>query len=507
MRNAALPLLVLALHPAVRSQSFTRRVVDSGVELYEKSGITRSQPSLWQDFKTAVKDTFNMPTVLPFQRSVAFLVGVSDYKNLKKLPGVGNDLDRMRDFLLNKSGFDQVYVARGAAATPAVVQHYMMDFFHNPANLATEDRLLFYYSGHGDDAGGENPYLQFADALPGSFGDNNVLAVDSYEKWSSRILAKHALFIFDACLAGEAVLSSKGDDDAERTAGLLATLSGKGSRTIVTAGTFNQRAWYAEEQATGHSVFTENLLAVLDNPQRPALISIDEVVGTTGRMAADFARQKKVPPAIPVVREFDQQDSPGRFVFLQPAGRDLKLPANVVTAMGLKAKGADAAPIPGVESSGTIEIYSPRDGVLYLDGVLEGAIQAAEIRRLLQIPAGSHRVEIKSASGEDAADVLVQNGLIAYPAFLSPIDHSGQKPVGTLNVTALAGDAYVDNVKVGHLDQDGMLAVPNVIAGLHQCRFIGLTQESTKSCFVVANKSNDVDLRPLPPTNLTVTVQ
>jgi uncharacterized caspase-like protein len=504
MGRSVLVLLVLAAQPMLRCQPFTGRVVESGVELYEKPGLVPSQPTFWEVFKSLFK-AWNPPASIPFRRTVAFLVGVSDYKNLKKLPGVDNDLNRVRDFLLNRSGFDQVYVARGAAATPAVVQHYMMDFFHSSANLGIDDRLLFYYTGHGDDAGGNNPYLQFAGAMPGSFGDNSVLAVDSYEKWSSRIMAKHALFIFDACLAGE-VLTPQGNEEAERAAGLLATLSGKGSRTLVTAGTFGQSAWYAEEQAGGHSVFTEDLLTVMEDPQGPALMSIDEVIGKTERLAADFARRKGVPPAIPQVREFDSRNSPGRFVFLNTQSEDPKLPTSVVAAMGLKSKGPESGARLPPEGTGMIEVYSPRDGTLDLNGKQIGTIQLAETRRLLQIAVGPHRIRIKGTNGEDSADVTVLAGVTAYPAFNSPIDDTGKRLVGRLNVKALAGDFYVDNFKVGHLEEDGTLAVPNVIAGLHQCRSVSPTQESTSTCNVVANKATDIDLRPLPPTNLTVTV-
>ncbi len=502
MVRSALVFLVIAAQPMLRCQPSTRRVVESGVELYEKPGLVSSQPTFWELFKSLFSNAWNPPERIPFRRTVAFLVGVSDYKNLKKLPGVDNDLNRMRDFLLNRSGFDQVYVARGAAATPGVVQHYMMDFFDNSANLGTDDRLLFYYTGHGDDAGGNNPYLQFADAMPGRFGDNSVLPVDSYEKWSSRILAKHALFIFDACLAGE-VLTPQGNEEAARAAGVLATLSGTGSRTIVTAGTFGQSAWYAEEQAGGHSVFTENLLTVMEDPQGPAVMSIDEVIGKTERLAADFANRKGVPPAIPQVREFDSRNSPGRFVFLNAQSKDPKLPPGAAGAMGLKPKGPDSAAGLPPERPSTVEVYSPRDGTLYLDGHEIGPIQLGETRRLLQVAVGSHQIQIKGTNGEDSANVAVRAGMTAYPAFNSPIDNTGKREVGTLNVKALAGDAYVDNFKVGHLEKDGMLAVSNVIAGLHQCRFEGPTQESTSSCIVVANKSTDVDLHP--PTSLTVT--
>ncbi len=426
---------------------------------------------------------------------MAFLVGVSQYTHLQTLPGVDKDLDRIRDVLLNRGGFDRVYIARGAAATPAVVQHYMMDLFHDPASLGPDDRLFFFYSGHGDDAGGNNPFIQFASATPGSFGDSNVLPVDSYLKWSSRILAKHALFVFDACLAGEVIKAQSGGDDRDRIPGLLATLSGKGSRTLVTAGTFGEKTWYAEIQAHGTSVFTDELLQIITDPKAPALMTIDEIVGKAQLLAADFAQKYKVPPAIPQLRQFDSQNSPGRFVFLNAMSKNLNLPAGVAETLNLKPKGSIGGP-ESPTGTGTIEVYSVQDGTLLLDGRSVGPIQAYETRRLLEVPAGSHQVEIQGNAGRISATAAVLAGGISHPAFRSPIDNTGSAPVGTLNVQALAGDIYVDNFKVGHLEFDGTLAVSNVTAGTHQCRSVSPKQESEKTCYANPNGSTDVQLTP-----------
>jgi hypothetical protein len=503
-----LPLLfILGAQPMLRSQTPPPQMIEDGVQLYQRPGAVVAQPSFWEVFTSVFSGAWNPPAHFPFRRSVAFLVGVSDYKNLKKLPGVDNDLNRMRDFLLNKSGFDQVYVARGAAATPAVVQHYMMDFFQDSGRLGTEDRLFFYYSGHGDDAGGNNPYLQFADAIPGRFGDTNVLAVDSYRKWSSRISAKHALFMFDACLAGE-VITPQGNEEAERVQGLLDTLSGKGSRTIVTAGTFSQNTWYEGVKAEGHSVFTEQFLAVMQNQQGPALMSIDEVIGKVELLAADYARKQGVEAAIPQAREFETAAHPGRFVLINSQSKDPKLPANMVAAMGLTAKGSDGAPSPAALTVGTIEVSSNKNELLSLsiDGRPMGTIEKDETRRFLQIAAGKHLVTATGAT-QETKEIVVSGGLPAFALFgSSPIDTSGKTPVGTFvfrSLGGMSGEAYVDNFSIGRLEANGAIVVRNLIPGAHKCRVANQNQESIRTCNVEANQTVDIGLSP--PTGLVAT--
>lgn len=335
--------IVFALSFNLHAQCTSGKAVDRGVVLYQKPEGIRATPSFWQEFK-GMFNYLNPPATLPFQRSVAFLVGVSSYAgpSLNSLPGVENDLNNMCRYLLSQGGFDVVYIARGSAASVQTVDYYMMDFFHDPKNMTQNDRLLFYYSGHGSDDGGGDAYLQFSGAIPGEFGDGHVLAVDTWRQWSNRIPAKHALFIFDACVAGETLMQKGGkDNDKEQGEGLLATLSGGGSRTVVTAGSSNQASWYAAEKSRGYSVFTSSLLDVLQDPHGEALISIDEAVERAAKLTAAYTDDKKVSPAIPDVRRFPTPERTGRFAFLNPVASNRTLPESVRSI--LAGKGSDAA--------------------------------------------------------------------------------------------------------------------------------------------------------------------
>ncbi len=78
---------------------------------------------------------------LPFGKSVAFLVGVSRYEHISpQLPFVRNDLEQLRNFLLNKGGFDEVYIAADKIVTRDLVENYMFNVFRE--KLKKQDRLL-----------------------------------------------------------------------------------------------------------------------------------------------------------------------------------------------------------------------------------------------------------------------------------------------------------------------------------------------------------------------------
>jgi TPR repeat protein len=278
---------------------------------------------------------------------VALLVGIGHYTYLAPpLEYVSHDVQKIRDYLLTEGGFDEVYVMN-EAATPQMVESYMMEKFPGIANkagiLGKEDRLLFYFSGHGSDSGGGHPFLQFQQARLGEWS-HDVLRVDSYQVWSDAIPAKHILFIFDACFAGEAL--PKAPDDETR--GSIAELSANGSRTVVTAGTAEQRAWMTSLSSDhSYSIFTEGLLRALrggmaDRRNR-GFITIEQAVAEAQVEVADITRKlgpghemKPQPVAI-------RPKYKGSFVFLNLHAQKPTLPEGDATFLGVAvAKGTDS---------------------------------------------------------------------------------------------------------------------------------------------------------------------
>jgi len=236
----------------------TAKQVEKSVTLYDRAAPAQTLPSFWDEFFAMFQIGKSTKAVFPFRRSVALLVGIGNYKYIRPpLPFVSKDVQKMLEYLLTDGGFDAVYVM-DEQATPQLVDRYMGQ---SPMRLGKEDRLLFYFSGHGSELDGL-PFLQFQEARPGDWDQAHVLRVDQYEVWSRAVPAKHVLIIFDACFAGLAVATPKGADEEARSS--IAQLSGNGSRTVVTAGTGDQRAWIEQVSSERQfSVFTEALVQAL----------------------------------------------------------------------------------------------------------------------------------------------------------------------------------------------------------------------------------------------------
>jgi len=333
---------------ALSGQPFKPQIVDGGVEFYQRpdASATGGLTGFWVEFKK-IYIQWDAPRNPPFRKSVAFLVGVSDYQEkngFKPLPGVDRDLDRMRDFLLTKGGFDEVYIARKSAATSEVVQTYMMDVFHDPRKIGVNDRLLFYYSGHGDVTSSKTPYMMFAGAVHDHFGGDQVLKVKSYEDWSEQILAKHVLFIFDACKAGDAIDHKSSLEDA---------LSLNGSRLFVSAGTGDQNAWYGN----GGSIFTDLFLRILEQglaDPNSGLVTITQAVEEAKLLAAKLAQQPGYTPMSPDIGRVDSTHQ-GTFVFLNPAATNPTLSPGTLTVLNLVAKSAVTEPDRDLSSNLALE--------------------------------------------------------------------------------------------------------------------------------------------------------
>lgn len=308
------------------------RVLPDGVQLWERPLSSSDKPWFFRQMEAALQLILPSRARLPFDRSVAFLVGIAEYARLQpQLPFVNHDLEDMREYLLN-AGFDAVYVAAGAVATRDLVEEYMLNRFRR--DLGSRDRLLFYYAGHGADLDGATGYIQFARAEPGNFA-HDVLPIDRVYEWSRVIKAGHILFVFDACASGLAFAGRSPEDDAVRMA---STLSGSGSRIVITAGTGDQETYEVESRSgRGNGVFTRALLDALETSPDPLVTANAAFAGAEQRVAAFATRyQRRLTPRIGPLPERGYE---GTFVFINPAASRKVLPEDMLVALNARRRG------------------------------------------------------------------------------------------------------------------------------------------------------------------------
>ncbi len=329
----------------IKERGVSFHLQPDGVCVYEKAAnISDTSPADTPPFWRPLLNLFSLstePRKLPFQKSVAFLAGVgSSYAHIQpKLNYVENDIDRLREYLLTQGGFDTVYVVKDEKATPQLLDTYMTDTFRNI--LSPDDRLLFYFSGHGDDDGEGNGYLLFSQAVPGQFG-HDVLSVDRYRSWSARIKAKHVLFIYDSCAAGLGLVEKAPQNDRGKIdAALMNTLAGSGSRQVLTAGTASEKALEIRiSNERGYSVFTNAFLNILksgvgEDPSQ-GFLTVEEVLAKASIDVGRFGVH-------PGYRKFDDQHRSGTFLFAKPLLPGMTLSDRERNALGLVQKRPDDA--------------------------------------------------------------------------------------------------------------------------------------------------------------------
>jgi formylglycine-generating enzyme required for sulfatase activity len=155
--------------------------------------------------------------VSTFSESHGLIIGVSDYRYWPKLPGVKQDVEEVKA-VLELEGF-QVEVI----SDPDHDQlNRAFEAFIDRWGLDPGARLLVYFAGHGTmlpqlyAPAVKVGYILPTDA-PRSAGDGTLLqakafSLDGILSLATRIQARHALFVFDACFAGTLFTGTRGDE-------------------------------------------------------------------------------------------------------------------------------------------------------------------------------------------------------------------------------------------------------------------------------------------------------
>lgn len=189
-------------------------------------------------------------------KSIAVIVAISQYTGgFRSLPSAQPDAKKMLDFLLNSEGYDKVYMLTDDKASKRRLEALMLDIL--PQMIAPTDRLLFYWSGHGDQWTNQNThnsfgYLPLSDSPPGVY--SSMVSMADIARWDGMLSARQTLFVIDACLSGLAGVGTKDD----MKAATLAQLS-QPAHFLITAGSANEQV-IAGKRWQG-SLFTDSFIA------------------------------------------------------------------------------------------------------------------------------------------------------------------------------------------------------------------------------------------------------
>lgn len=210
-----------------------------------------------------------------YQDSWALIVGINEYRHVNNLSHATNDANAIAALLENKFGFhkDRITLLLDADATRSGIMRAFMK--HRAMTL--DDRLLFFFAGHGhtyNGSRGEVGYLVPHDGL--TEDPSSLVRWEELTKGAELIPAKHVLFVMDACYGGLAV--QRGSPGKAR---FLNDMYLRFSRQVLTAGKANEPVADGGGPIPGHSLFTGHFIEGLNG----GAATSDGVITASGVMA------------------------------------------------------------------------------------------------------------------------------------------------------------------------------------------------------------------------------
>jgi len=274
-----------------------------------------------------------------YSRSYAVLVGVGRYPSSQwnDLSYARKDAEAMAR-LLQRQGFEVIELYDERATQKSIVS--VFEDYLAP-RLARDDRVLVFFSGHGDTqtlGGKDFGYLVPHDAS-GSRG--SMISMNTLRNLSDKMgAAKHHLFIIDACFGGLFAPTKARTDGIRRDHPRYITeVTSRVARQFLTAGGKGQQV--LDGGPNGYSYFTGYLLEALEKGlgdlDGDGYITLSELAGyLVPRATNDY--QTPGDGTLP-------GHGLGQFVFSAPQGikTSSAAPAAPTAALGLKGRDNRAA--------------------------------------------------------------------------------------------------------------------------------------------------------------------
>jgi WD40 repeat protein len=136
---------------------------------------------------------------LPFQTSHAFIIGIDDYQHVSPLHTAVNDAKAIAQRLQEQHGFSVHPPLLNV--THADIKQLLREQI--PQVVGKDDRVLFYFAGHGialDSEEGPNGYIVAADTKPGQ--EETLVAMNTLHDALTSLPCRHGLLILDCCFSG-----------------------------------------------------------------------------------------------------------------------------------------------------------------------------------------------------------------------------------------------------------------------------------------------------------------
>jgi hypothetical protein len=239
-----------------------------------------------------------------YEGSYALLIGESNYTEWPRLQSIPKELQQIEELLTAQ---EFTVVKKLDLNSDELKQEF--DNFINQYGFDKNNRLLFFFSGHGySRQEGNKGYIVPVDA-PNPKRDDKGFAIKAVEMqqvmaWARRIEAKHALFIFDSCFSGTIFLARNLPD---LTTTIDEQVVAQPVRQFISAGS-------ADEEVPAKSILVPVFIDALKNGKadlnRDGYVLGDELGSYLKEEVRKYAQQT---PQYDKIKDYDLAQ--GNFVF------------------------------------------------------------------------------------------------------------------------------------------------------------------------------------------------
>lgn len=162
---------------------------------------------------TQQTETFNNPETgaeTGFARNLAFIIGIDNYQNgVPPLKTAVNDAKKLVEVLRSKHQY-QTWICLDNVATLSNLNQFLEEKL--PAQVTENDRLLFYFAGHGVALNGDDGPVGYLIPQDAKLNETkSYLPMAKLHSALSKLPCRHFLGILDCCFAGAFRWSSTRD--------------------------------------------------------------------------------------------------------------------------------------------------------------------------------------------------------------------------------------------------------------------------------------------------------
>jgi len=256
-----------------------------------------------------------------YENSYALVIGINNYVKAPPLGYAINDAEAVAEALKTQFDFpnDNITLLLDENSSRNDIMTAFMSYANG--DISPDDRIFVFFAGHGMTQTGRRGEVGFLVPFDGDQTNlSTLIRWDDLTRNAELIVAKHILFVMDACYGGLAITRALPSGSMR----FLKDMLQRYSRQVLTAGKANEVVADAGGPIPDHSVFTGHFLQALQGKAvtGDGIITANGVMGYVyDRVAKDLHSQQ--------TPHYGFLDGDGDFIFAAPAIKALTEKENI----------------------------------------------------------------------------------------------------------------------------------------------------------------------------------